>query len=109
MNHQLIEQRSLELHRFVAIRILEKPELFELVKDNILKWEKRVTPQEIYYLTIWKDATTAGIREALKLACEDSREASDLRQSSPFAAVLQPEERLKFLTEWRQSNAPSGT
>lgn len=105
MYHQLIERRSLELHRFVAKRILEKPSLFELVKENISLWENRATPQEIRYLRIWKEAVNSGIDEVLRLACEDSQEACDLRQSSPFAAVLQPEERLAFLKEWKKSNA----
>jgi hypothetical protein len=103
--HQLIEKRSLALHRLVAQRILEQPELFDVVKTNIARWKSRLIPQESQYFNTWQNAVNSGIDAALLIACEDSRKAADMRQSSPFASILSPEERKSFLRKWKESHA----
>lgn len=55
------------------------------------------------YLMEWQSILDQGMNAALSVAVEDSERAQVLRSTSPFAGVLDEEERLAFLAAWKSS------
>lgn len=105
MTHQEIDARSLALHRVVAAKLRRDPALLQVARDNLARWRSRATPSDLEYFREWEGILAAGLDAALAAATEDSEWASALRQSSPFAGVLSPRERVAFLNEWKLGHA----
>jgi hypothetical protein len=101
MTHQELDARSLALHRLVAQKIQRDPTLLRIAKTNLARWRTRATPNDLHYLREWERLLEVGLDAALAVATEDSERASALRQSSPFAGILTPSERITFLKAWK--------
>lgn len=99
--HQLIDARSLALHRAVAAKLRQNPELFERSRQTLQRWRSTVSPSSQPYLETWEALMNQGLEATLAVALEDSERAAALRQSSPFAAVLTNQERFALLKAWR--------
>lgn len=94
-SHAWIDGRSLALHEAVAAKIEAHPELLDVARANLARWISR-SPQGA--LGEWQrllDALPLG--ELLALLREESETSARLRQSSPFAGLLTPEERRDIL------------
>lgn len=107
--HVWIDRRSLAMHRLIADKIRREPRLFDKPVQNVERWA-RMSKHEPYYLTEWRAILATGMEGALNFATEDSERGARLRQSTPFAGVLTPDERLAFLKQWKEANlrnAPS--
>ena len=101
MTHQELDARSLAIHRLVAQKIRCDPTLLRIANANLARWRTRATPNDLHYLGEWDRILEGGLDAALAVATEDSERASALRQSSPFAGILTPSERIAFLKTWR--------
>jgi hypothetical protein len=90
-SHDWIDRRSLALHEAVAAKLDERPELLHVAHDNLARWLQR-SPSPA--LQEWRDllgrATLADITTLLRSPADS---AARLRQSSPFAGILTPQER----------------
>lgn len=102
--HQHIDARSLDLHRLYARRIEETPELFDIVRRNLVFLRTKTPPGGMTYIDEWQRAADAGIEICLALAAEDSERARALRQSSPFAGVISQRERFEFFKRWKDDH-----
>lgn len=94
MPHDRIERRSLELHRAIAAKLRTNPELLGIARDNLDRWSQargRSQP----YLNTWREILDRPLDEILRLIVEDTPRMTELRQSTPFAGVLEPRERWK--------------
>ena len=92
MPHERLEQRSLALHLAIAAKLREHPELLAVAHDNLDRWTKgqgRSQP----YLDTWRTILSGPFEEVLAVMAEDTARTTELRQSSPFAGVLEPRER----------------
>lgn len=103
--HQLIDARSLALHRAVAAKLRQNPELFERSRQTLQRWRRTVSPSSQPYLETWEALMNQGLEATLAVALEDSERAAALRQSSPFTSVLTHQERFALLKAWSQSQA----
>lgn len=101
-SHQELDQRSLELHQFVAQKLRRQPELFDRVRTNITRRQMTTSAHGRRYLLEWEKLAGEGLERCLAVATEDSDRAAALRQASPFAGVLTPQERMTFLRQWRR-------
>lgn len=97
---QSLAARSLELHRRVAQKIRQHPELFNKAFENISRWRETTSASTMPYLDEWQQLLEQGMEVALAKAVEDSEHAASLRRSTPFSGVLSNEERLAVLREW---------
>jgi hypothetical protein len=102
--HAVAEDVSLELHRAVAQRLLEDPALVERARERVAGWLRDgsvATP----YAEAWQ-AVLAGPVEAVARFLEDPGEkACQMRQTSPFAGVLDPRTRWSI---WRRAREGAG-
>jgi hypothetical protein len=92
MSHARLERRSLELHRAIAAKLRERPELLAIAHDNLARWS-RPSNRSQPYLDTWRTMLAEPLDNLLAALTEDSPRMTDLRQSSPFAGVLEPKER----------------
>ena len=94
-SHEWIDRRSLALHQAVAGKLADRPELMEVVRENLRRWLAR-DPQPA--LREWQRLVEAlELDELLRLLRSPDERAARLRQSSPFAGVLSARERQDIL------------
>jgi len=91
-SHERLDRRSLAMHRLIADKIRAEPELFEIASQNIERW-MRTSGRHDHLLLTWSRLLRLGMTAAL------------LRQSTPFAGVLSPQERWSFLRKWNATNS----
>jgi hypothetical protein len=103
-SHERLDRRSLAMHRLIADKIRAEPKLFEIASQNIERWS-RTPGRNAALLAAWSRVLEQGIAAALAVATEDSERARELRQSTPFAGVLSPQERWSFLRQWNATNS----
>ena len=97
-----LDRKSLELHRLAARKIEANPGLFIGVQETLIRFlAKAGVPSP--YLMEWQSILDLGMDAALRVAVEDSERAQALRSSSPFAGVLDEDERRSFLAAWTSS------
>lgn len=90
--HERIDQRSIVLHRAVAAKLATHTEVLRIARENLARWIEaggRTTP----YWREWQRILDLPQREIADLLVEDSPRMRALRQSTPFAGVLDPKER----------------
>lgn len=97
-SHEWIDQRSLALHERVARKLEANPQLLDIARANLERW-LRSTPSPS--LLEWRRLLEEmPLPELLDLLRSHSERAAWLRQSSPFAGLLTPEERLAILRRY---------
>ena len=95
LGHKRVEGRSLALHRAIAGKIRNQPELLAIARANLERWtagDSRSNP----YFEQWKSILENPLENILSLLIEDSEKMRDLRQSTPFCGVLTPQERWRI-------------
>ena len=94
-SHSWIDRRSLALHEAVAAKIEARPDLLDVARSNLTRWISHA-PQAA--LLEWRDLLErTSVGDLVALLRSQDETASRLRQSSPFAGVLTPEERQAIL------------
>jgi len=87
------DERSKTLHREIAKKLRNNPELWAVPKTNISRWKKRrksPMPSVIEWEYILNKHTKEQILTILE---SDSEESARLRSSSPFTGILSDIER----------------
>jgi hypothetical protein len=100
-DHAWIDRRSLALHEAVAARIEAHPELLDVARRNLARWSSHGRQGALLEWQALLERVSIG--ELVALLRSESETAARLRQSSPFAGVLTPEERRAIL---RRHDAP---
>lgn len=100
VTHQHAEERSLALHREVARRLRDRPELLDTARERVRSWLEtgRVSP---FWAEAWSEALDGTLDEVIARITDPSEHARDLRQTSPFAGALDPRVRWKILRRLR--------
>lgn len=88
--HRTAEERSLAYHRVVAERLDEQ--MIDEARERIerLELERHLHPR---HAERWRKLLARPLPEIARSISADDEEGRDLRQSSPFAGVLNEEER----------------
>ncbi|MGD1057067.1 MAG: hypothetical protein ABR992_06580 [Solirubrobacteraceae bacterium] len=94
--HDRVRARSLVYHHAVAAR-LSRP-MVEEARHVLFRWREQGRIDE-RYADRWEQLLERPLPEVRRALVEESQEADDLRQSSPFAGVLSEPERLRILRE----------
>jgi hypothetical protein len=106
MDHRKIEERSLALHREIAVKIQQNPSLLVEVRQRLEQavGSKRYSESVKGALREWLDILDQKpVSEILELLTDPGEEATRLRQSSPFADVLSEAERRRVLNRFYES------
>ncbi len=104
-DHMRIEERSIALHLAVAERIRGNPKLMEEAIINLQRYLKQSlsdSRKPICPLVEWQELLeNQSLEEILDFMVSDSERARRLRQSSPFAGILTPQERWRIYEAYR--------
>jgi hypothetical protein len=95
-SHGRARARSLAYHRAVAQR-LRKPMVAE-ARHVLLRWREQGRIDE-RYADRWEQLLGRPVSEIRRAIVEDSQQADDLRQNSPFAGALSEPERRRIVRE----------
>jgi len=97
--HRLGEERSIAYHRVIAERLQAKPEVLENARRRVRTWlESPETAR--FYARKWAEILAGDVPSIAAFLVDRSELAVELRQSSPFAGALRPQERWKI---WRET------
>jgi hypothetical protein len=95
VSHQLIDERSLELHRAIVERLRANPELVDHARRNLHRWLSRPALSKGFercYREWLELLDIYSFEDLISLLTEDSERAKRLRQNSPFTGILSPRE-----------------
>jgi hypothetical protein len=96
--HEWVDRRSLALHEAVAAKLEAQPQLLDVARANLQRW---LTANPAAALREWCHLLeTTPLPELLALLRSPGDHAARLRQSSPFAGLLTPQERQSILNDY---------
>lgn len=92
--HRIPELRALAYHRVVAERLDEQ--LVDEARERLRRWreEGRIHP---HWADEWDRVLAMPVSRIARAISADTKQARELRQSSPFAGVLTEQERRRLL------------
>ena len=96
--HRLAEERSVAYHRVIAERLLEQPKVLEMARRRVQSWLSNSGAPP--YARKWEEILAGAPSSIAAFLIERSERADELRQSTPFAGALTPQERWKI---WRET------
>jgi hypothetical protein len=100
-SHRLIEARSLAMHAVIAQKIERDPQLLTVPRRNLKRWLARWSDMPPSWLREWSALLQRSWPEIAAIITEPSETGARLRQSSPFAGVLTPVERMRIYEAFR--------
>jgi hypothetical protein len=92
----VVDARSLALHRGVARRLRDRPELLEVARARVRAWreDEDIHP---HWIEVWSDILSRPLDEIIEVITDPGEQGAELRQASPFAGVLDPRTRWEIL------------
>lgn len=102
-SHEWIDRRSLALHEVVAAKLESDPALVDVARANLRRWLEVAPRPALLEWRLLLDATP--LPALLVLLRSTGDRAARLRQSSPFAGILTPEERQSILDRYGSHGA----
>ncbi len=100
-DHRRFDLRSLAMHTLIARKLARTPGLIAVARENLRRWRERWGGDSPVWLEEWQVILERPSREVAALITELSPRATRLRQSSPFAGVLTPQERKRIYDAFR--------
>ncbi len=100
-DHRRLDLRSLAMHTLIARKIARDPKLLAVARRNLKRWGERWGHRTPAWHKEWQEILKQPWREVAALLTELSPLATRLRQSSPFAGVLTPQERKRIYDAFR--------
>lgn len=97
--HARIDQRSLAMHRAIADKLRADPSLLEIANDNLRRWMKS-PGHSLPYFEAWQALLDGPLASLLECMTDESERMTAMRQCSPFAGVLSPQERWAIYDEF---------
>jgi hypothetical protein len=97
--HRLAEERSIAYHRTIAERLPVQPEILEKARQRVQGWLAEREPPP-FYARRWAEILAGDLASIQAFLVERSDLGYELRQSTPFAGALKPQERWKI---WRET------
>lgn len=100
-DHCRLDLRSLAMHTLIARKLARTPGLLTVARENLRRWSERWGDEAPAWLEEWQAVLGRPWIEVAALITELSPRATRLRQSSPFAGVLTPQERKRIYDAFR--------
>lgn len=94
-----LDRRSLDLHRLIAQRLGEHPELLCTALKTLRRWRAHDARGCVGW-DEWESVIEQGLRPTTAAMLDPSERGQYLRSCTPFTRVLTPRERWDFLRRW---------
>ena len=102
--HQLAEERSIALHREVAVRLHADPRHVAAARARVASWLATGDVSEIYARR-WQQWLDLPLDELCACLVDPGELARELRQATPFSGVVDPRTRWRI---WREEAERAG-
>jgi len=99
--HWLSRETSVAYHSVIAERLRHQPEILENARRRVATWLAS-SESERFYARKWAEILAGDPSSIAAFLVERSELADELRQSTPFAGALRPQERWKIWRETRE-------
>ena len=101
VGHDLAEARSLAIHRLVAERLRQEPQLVKAASRRVENWaeEGKMHPA---YADAWRELLEGPLDVLLTVLCDRGERAAALRQCTPFVGVIDQQTRLRIWLQERE-------
>ncbi len=99
--HRLAEERSVAYHRVIAGRLRDRPEILENARQRVQTWLASREGAR-FYARKWAEILAGDVSAIEAFLVDRGELAIELRQSTPFAGALNPQERWKIWRETRE-------
>ena len=106
--HQMLNARSIEMHRLIADKIRHDPQLLDKARRTVSRWRDTQTFSKKsleFYVVEWETILSWPVEDILSFLTDPSEKAVQLRQDTPFAGVLSSQERWQFLKQWKKEHS----
>jgi hypothetical protein len=100
-DHMRLDARSLALHCAVARQLLEDPTLLDRARATLALWKRAAPRPRPGYFAEWERIMRRPLEEIAGFIVSMSEDAVRLRQSSPFAPLLSPQQRRRIYAAFR--------
>jgi len=100
-DHRLLDARSLALHCKIAHKINRDQSLLKIPERNLRRWIQRTPDQIPQYIKEWQQILAQPWPDIAVFMTSITDKAIRLRQSSPFAGILDPLERKRIYETFR--------
>jgi hypothetical protein len=100
-DHHILDARSLSLHCKIKRKIDQNPDLLETPWRNLARWSESASGPVPAYINEWREILDQPWPNVAAFITSFSDKAVRLRQSSPFAGVLNPKERKQVYDAFR--------
>ena len=104
-DHRLIDERSLAFSSLIAGKLRADPALVQHARVNLERWLRDCSERSRPALLEWRALLYGPLDELLSFLTSTQERAVRLRQSSPFAGLLTPEERWSVLRDFQARDA----
>jgi hypothetical protein len=91
-DHGRLDERSLAMHRLVAVKMQADPALLDKVRETVRRWQESDGSPKLA-LAEWERILSGPVDQVAQFMTERSERATRLRQSSPFVGILTEAER----------------
>ena len=105
--HRRIDDRSLAMHQAIGAKLRSRPELLTIARENLSRWRDHAGAS-LPYLDEWARILDKPLDEVLEMIGQENERMTALRQSSPFAGVLDPRERWAIYLKFESKGGDSG-
>src|SRR5947208_16099395 len=98
MSHEVQDSISLELAQRIASGLPQHPEWIDFARANLERWSRlnANSPSLLRCYDEWKKILRRNISEVGTMLTAETEEGRRLRQNSPFAGILSPDEVWKI-------------
>lgn len=100
-DHQRLDARSLAMHCLIARKLLANPALIAQARSTLVRWRAQAGEPVPSYFIEWGRVLEGSPEEIAAFLASMREDATRLRQSSPFANLLTPEERATIYEAFR--------
>lgn len=100
MTHSHLDHRSLMMHRIIAERLRLNPAMLEVARGNMARWN---CPERGWWRE-WLAILQRPLEDILKVLEREDEDACRLRQSSPFAGILTPQEVWEIKRQFKEQH-----
>jgi hypothetical protein len=107
MGHEIHDSVSLELARHIASSLPQHAEWIDFALANLERWSRLNSnvPSLLRCYDEWRKILQGSISEICAVLTVDTEEGCRLRQNSPFAGILSPEEIWEIKSRYRHATA----
>lgn len=107
MSHEVQDAVSLELARRIATGLPQHPEWLDVARANLERWsqQNRNAPSLLRCYAEWQELLARPVSGICETLIAESGKGQWLRQNSPFAGVLPPDEVWEIKSRLRHATS----